>query len=253
MFAELYAIEVGHLTIPLAFLLAGRDGTIKVPLTSYLIRHPKGTVVFDTGVHPDTHVDPEGHIGEFLFSFHDFDVSAGEDIGARLEAIDADPASVTHVVNSHLHFDHCGGNAQLANASIVVQRDEWNAAFELGNARGYVSSDFDTGQPLQLIDGAHDLFDDDSVTLFPTSGHTPGHQSALVRTETNGDFVLCGDACYLKENLETMALPGIVADPDAVLASYRRFGELQRSGAQIMYGHDPEFWTSVPRAPVRLG
>jgi glyoxylase-like metal-dependent hydrolase (beta-lactamase superfamily II) len=253
MTVQLYAIEVGHLTLPTAFLLADREGTTKVPLTSYLVRHQKGTVLFDTGVHLNTQVDAEGHVGDFLFAFHDFDVSPGEDIGARLESIDVDPCEVTHVINSHLHFDHCGGNVQLPNASIVVQRDEWDAAFELGNPRGYVSADFDTGQPVDLVDGTRDLFDDGSVTIFPTNGHTPGHQSVIVRTDTGGEFVLCGDACYLRENLESMALPGIRHDGDVMLASYRRLREMEQAGARIMFGHDPEFWSSVPKAPVRLG
>ncbi|MEZ5227741.1 MAG: N-acyl homoserine lactonase family protein [Acidimicrobiales bacterium] len=174
MTVSLYAMTCGHLTIPTSFLLAGRDGTTRVPVTSYLVDHPRGRVVFDTGCHVATQTDPTAHVGEVLARFHAFDYGAGEDVGARLQAFDIDPASVTHVVNSHLHFDHCGGNALLPNATVIVQRREWEAAQEGGERRGYVAADFDTGQPTLLLDGDHDLFGDGTVVVFPTIGHTLG-------------------------------------------------------------------------------
>lgn len=251
--AQLHAMTVGHLTIPTGSLLEGRDGSTQVPITSYLITHPRGRVVFDTGMHLDTQRDPAEHIGHWLASFHEFDYSEGEDVASRLQDIDVDPLTVTNVVNSHLHFDHCGGNRLLANATVVVQAAELNAARERGEARGYIADDFETGQPLHLIDGEYDLFGDGSVVAFPTYGHTPGHQSLRVRTETGGEFVLCGDACYLKETLDTMTLPGIVSDRNGFRRSLELFRNFQTNGATIMYGHDLAFWASVPQAPARLG
>ncbi len=252
MTASLYAITCGHLTIPTAFLLAGREGATQVPITSYLIDHPRGRAIFDSGMHINTQDNPAAHVGDVLAALHQFDYGTGEDIAARLTAIDVDPGSVTHVINSHLHFDHCGGNALLPNATVVVQRPELAAAEEGGEFRGYVTADFDTGQHRQLIDGEHDLFGDGSVVLFGTYGHTPGHQSVRVGTE-KGEFVLCGDACYLKESLDTMALPGIIADPDGATRAFQLFRDLQSKGATIMYGHDLEFWKTIPQAPARLG
>ena len=253
MSVELRVFTTGYLTIPLGFMLAGREGTIKVPVCCYLITHGRGQVVFDTGLHPATQHNPTGHIGELLASFHQFDFHPGEDLAARLQAVDVDPGSVTHVVNSHLHFDHCGGNVQLPNATIVCQHKEWEAAERGGSKRGYVAEDFDTGQPFEFIDGDHDLFGDGTVVCFPTAGHTPGHHSLRVRTEHGGEFVLCGDACYLEHNLDHLALPGVIADPDAALATLRLFRSLRDQGATLMYGHDPDVWTTVPQAPTRLG
>lgn len=254
MTVTLSALTLGHLTIPTAFLLADRDGATRVPVTSYLIEHPRGTAVFDSGMNIATQDtdSPATHIGELLAAFHQFDYHAGEDIGTRLSAIDVDPRGIDFVINSHLHFDHCGGNGQLPNATIVVQRPEVAAAKDGGEVKGYVSADFDTGQPIRPVDGEHDLFGDGSVVLFPTYGHTPGHQSVRVRTDS-GEFVLCGDACYLRESLENMTLPGIIADPEAAATVLTGFRDMQRRGATIMYGHDLEFWQSVPQAPVRLG
>ena len=253
MAVELRAFTTGWLTLPLGFMLAGRDGTIKVPVCSYLVTHRRGQVVFDTGLHPATQHDPAGHVGELLASFHQFDFHPGEDIAARLRAVDVDPGSVTHVVNSHLHFDHCGGNAQLSNATIVCQHAEWDAAQRGGVKRGDVAADFDTGQPLTLIDGEHDLFGDGTVVCIPTPGHTPGHHSLRVRTEQGGEFVLCGDACYLKQTLDDLILPGVIADKEAAMTTLHLFRRLRDAGATLMFGHDPDIWAGVAEAPIRLG
>lgn len=122
MTVELRAYTTAYVTVPRWFMIAEAEGSIKVPVTGYLISHPKGTVLFDTGLHPATQHDPVAHVGERLASLHDFDFHPGQEVAARLEAADTDPNSVTHVVNSHLHFDHCGGNASLPNATIICQR-----------------------------------------------------------------------------------------------------------------------------------
>ena len=233
MSVQLHAFTCGWLTIPRAFMLAGEEGVIKVPIPSYLVTHPKGRVLFDTGLHAATLDDPTAHVGEMLARYHEFDFCPGEEIGARLAAFGVEPGDIVMVINSHLHFDHCGGNAQLPNADIVIQRRE------LEHARA--------------VDGEYDVFGDGSVVCLPTHGHTPGHQSLRVQTEQGGEFVLCGDACYLRDSLEKLRLPGVIADPEGALAVFHRLREMQARGARIMYGHDPEFWTSVPQAPVRLG
>ena len=78
-----------------------------------------------------------------------------------------------------------GGNADLPNAKLVLQRREWEAASDPEQVRrnGYNRADFDLGQQLQLIDGEHDLFGDGSVVCIPTYGHTAGHQSLRVQSE----------------------------------------------------------------------
>jgi glyoxylase-like metal-dependent hydrolase (beta-lactamase superfamily II) len=253
MSVQLYAFTCGFLTIPRGFMLEGEDGFITVPVPSYLIVHPKGRVLFDSGLHVATLDDPVAHIGEVLARYHTFHFHPGEEVGARLTALDVGPDRVDIVINSHLHFDHCGGNGQMANADILIQRRELEHARGARSSQGYLAADWDTGQRLKAVDGEHDVFGDGSVVCLPTCGHTPGHQSLRVRTETGGEFVLCGDACYLRESLEKLRLPGVIADKAAALAVFHRFREMQTRGAKIMFGHDPDFWKTVPQAPVRLG
>ncbi|MBV1928911.1 MAG: MBL fold metallo-hydrolase, partial [Gammaproteobacteria bacterium] len=111
--------------------------------------------------------------------------------------------------------------------------------------------EYDLGQDVVLINGAHDLFGDGSVNLIPTPGHTPGHQSLLVKTKQR-QILLAGDACYLRRTLEEMRLPAIVHDTDQMLKSLQALKKLEAKGAEIFYGHDPEFWNTVPQVPARI-
>ena len=254
MTVQLYAYTCGFVTIPHGFLLAGMKGTITVPVPAYLIVHPKGRALFDSGLHLDSQSDPAGYFGEDGLKYNTFHFHPGEEIAARLTGMDVAPDRVDFIINSHLHYDHSGGNGQITNAQVVVQSREWDHAKAAADQNlGYLSKDFDTGQAVRRVDGEHDLFDDGSVVCIPTYGHTPGHQSLRVQTETGGEFVLCGDACYLKQSLEQMHAPGVIADKEAALDVFRRFREMQARGSRIMYGHDPDFWKTVPQAPVRLG
>ncbi len=252
MSVQLFALTCGRLTIPYGFLLEGAKGRITVPVPSYLIVHPRGKVLFDSGLNLAARGDALGYLGEAGLRYATFHFEPGEEIAARVAALEVAPGEITHLVNSHLHYDHAGGNAQLPNADVWVQRREWEHARALpDDDPGYRKRDFDTGQRLRLVDGEHDLFGDASVVCFPTHGHTPGHQSLRVRAE-RGEYVLCGDACYLRESLEKLHAPGVIADREAALAVLRRFREMQVAGARIMYGHDPEFWKTVPQGPERL-
>jgi N-acyl homoserine lactone hydrolase len=251
---QLYAMTCGFVTIPHGFLLAGMKGTLTVPVPAYLTVHEKGRVVFDSGLHIKSQVDPLGYFGEAGLRYNTFHFHPGEEVSARLAALGVAAGEVDFIVNSHLHYDHSGGNGQIANAEVVVQAREWAHAKAVADQNlGYLSADFDTGQRVRRVEGEHDLFGDGSVVCLPTYGHTPGHQSLRVRTELGGEFVLCGDACYLKQSLEALHLPGVIADKDAALAVFHRLRDMQSRGSRIMYGHDPEFWKFVPQGPERLG
>lgn len=252
MSVQLYAFECGRLEIPHAFLLEGAKGKIQVPIPSYLIVHPKGRILFDSGLNLATQSDPETYITSVGMRFNRFFFESGEEISARLESVDIAPGDIDLIVNSHLHYDHAGGNALLPNADILVQEPEWeHACGRPDDDVGYRKIDFETGQKVRRIKGEHDLFGDGSVVAIPTYGHTPGHQSLRVRTE-RGEFVLCGDACYLRHSLDHDHLPGVLEDRAGALRAFALFRRLEAAGARIMFGHDPEFWKTIPQAPARL-
>ena len=234
----LYAFTCGYITLPMSFFLDGEPGKAKVPACVYLIDHPKGMALFDTGF-SDRFVGMEKGLGKIV------DMPADNDVAQRLQSIDVDPCSIQYIINSHLHIDHAGGNALIPEATIIVQNGEWDFGFS-GEDTAYDARDFDTGQPVMRINGEHDLFGDGSVIIFPTAGHTPGHQSVRVKTAT-GEAVLAGDCCNMRRSLDDMHLPDHCYNMDQYRGSLEHLSRLRRAGAQIFYGHDPEFWATVPQ------
>ncbi len=249
---RLYAMACGWLSADISMMLGRERGLIRFPVPVWLIRHPKGLVLFDTGLHPDSRQDPQERIGPLAEHFQ-VHFRPGEEIGARLERLGIDPARIDYVVNSHLHFDHVGGNEFVPNARIVVQQREWEAGRlpELMEANAYNPRDYDHGHLVMQVDGEHDLFGDGSVVTVPTFGHTPGHQSLKVRL-ASGDVVLAADACYFRRTLEELHLPKLVHDRTAMLDSLLLLRRLRAAGARIFYGHDPDFWRKLPQAPLEI-
>ncbi len=247
MSIRLYAFSCGWLEGAADLFLPEAPGRLRAPVPSYLIAHPRGHVLFDTGMHPDVQTAPETRLGSIAHLFA-IEFVPGEEVSARLQAADVDPAKVEFLVNSHLHFDHAGGNVLVPNARWVVQRREWEAARDpdVGAANGLARADWDHGHDVVLADGEYDLFGDGSVVCVPTWGHTPGHQSLRVRL-ASGDVILTADACYLRRTLEEMLLPRIVYDAEAMRQSLLALRTWQKRGARLLFGHDPEQWAETAR------
>lgn len=241
---RLFAFTVGWMTLPLSFFLAGEEGRIRFPATAYLIDHPRGLALFDTGLGP-RFVRPAGTPAP-----KGMDLEDDATIDVRLRAIGVDPAQVRWILASHLHTDHAGGNLYLPNATVIVQAEEHDYAVS-GRDRAYHRPEFDTGQPFKRVRGEHDVFGDGSVILFPTPGHTPGHQSARVRTP-GGEIVLASDCCNLKRSLDELRLPDHCHDADQYIATLKGLADRRTPGSRIVYSHDPDFWAGVPQG-VPLG
>jgi N-acyl homoserine lactone hydrolase len=253
---QVFALCGGYLELARESMI--RDATPArwtVPIACVLVGHPRGYLLFDTGLHPATRTDMLGRYGEERarrFSVHS---GAGDDVVSQLAVLGLQPADVRYVANSHWHFDHCGGNEFFPGSTILVQAAEMEAARSptvLATGR-YRPSPADFEHPLryQPVDGEHDVFGDGSVVLFPTFGHTPGHQSLLVRPGRDTRLVFTADACYTRENMDRDVLPTIVWDETEMAHSLRRLRELRdRQGARTVYGHDPQQWRDVPHAPA---
>jgi glyoxylase-like metal-dependent hydrolase (beta-lactamase superfamily II) len=237
MVATVRGFTTGWLETSLAGLLEGGEGQVRIPVLSYLVEHPRGSLVFDTGLHTDMRTDPVGRIGRLAKHFAS-ELAADTAVHERTTALEVVPDMV---VCSHLHFDHCGGNALLGDVPVVVQRVEWEAARADDEGLAYLEADFDTGQDMRLVDGEHDVFGDGSVVCLPTPGHTAGHQSLRVRTAER-DVVLTGDACYFRESLTTSKLPRFAHDRDEQLRTFDALRALEAAGAHLVFGHDPAQW-----------
>lgn len=246
MIPKLFAFTCGWWQADPSFFIEGDTGDrIRSPIPAYLVEHPRGLAVFDTGMAERYRIP--GRARDLASKHGGLEFDDRDDIAAHIRALGRDPAQVKWIINSHLHTDHCGGNASLPNAHVIIQRRELDYARAHADGMLYEPGYFDNGQPLMLIDGEHDLYGDQSVTIIPTFGHTPGHQSARIQL-ANGLVVLTADCCYLRRSLDEMRLSRGNWDAEKSLETLRKLGSLRDAGVRLFYGHDAEFWKTVPEA-----
>jgi N-acyl homoserine lactone hydrolase len=162
--------------------LARIDSINQIPVHGFVIKHPRaGAILVDTGVGWSTELIKEWKV----VNRHAADVLAEHDLS---------PADVRIVINTHLHFDHCGQNAVFKHAPFYVQRSELERA---RRAKGLPSEWFDfAGARFELVDGDAEVAE--GVRVVATPGHTVGHQSVVVETP-GGGAVMIGDAAYTAE------------------------------------------------------
>lgn len=229
--------------------LGMRGERVSVPIPFYVVEHPDGVALFDCGLHADIASFDDPYRQRLRTQGMDSTVEPDELAGASLERLDIDPARVRYVVLSHLHFDHAGGLHQLPNATVVVQKREWEAGFDGEMAARYFLPRrfFDLGHAVKLVDGEHDLFGDGTVMLHPSFGHTPGHQSMRVRSE-QGDHILAGDACYHCGVVKTRNFPPY-SDQAAMNRSLDALLALREPDTVMVFGHDPAQWGEAPVLP----
>jgi glyoxylase-like metal-dependent hydrolase (beta-lactamase superfamily II) len=229
----------------------GTRMTIQVP--GFLIRHARGNVLFDTGVDCFSRQNPVERFGKRIAEAFQIRSGPRDNVIDQLKSIGLAPGDITHVINSHFHFDHCGCNALVPKATFIVQRAE------MGVARApqspYNPLDWDHKLDYQLIDGEYDVFSDGTLVLMPTPGHTAGHQSLRVKAGPGMDFVLTADACYTREHLDREIVPpGRAAwNPALMLETFGRLRAMQeRQGCRLIFGHDAEQWAKLRLAPDPL-
>lgn len=251
-----YLLSGGRLELDHAVFFPDRPPGMRwtVPVPCVLVHHPRGRLLFDTGIHPEAITDPVGRLG--AARARRFAVRSGpdEEVASQLGRLGLRPDDVGLVANSHFHFDHCGGNELFPRATFLVQRAELVAARAVDPARPgrYAPSVRDFDHPLRYlpVEGEHDVFGDGTVVLLPTPGHTPGHQSLWVELPETGPVILTGDACYTLEHLEAERVPGVVWNPTLAAHAVKRLKTLARlTGARVFPSHDPDFWRTVKQAP----
>jgi len=155
------------------------DALNKIPVHGFVIKHPRaGAILVDTGVGWPTELVKEWKV-------------VNRHAAEALEEHDLSPADVHIVINTHLHFDHCGQNAVFKHAPFYIQRTE------LDRARGendITNQWFDfAGARFELLDGDAEVAD--GVRVVATPGHTSGHQSVVIDTPDGGALMI-GDAAY---------------------------------------------------------
>jgi N-acyl homoserine lactone hydrolase len=194
--------------------LAQIEGLNDIPVHGFVIKHPRaGAILVDTGV---------GWGNERLI--REWKV-VNRHAADALDEHDLSPADVKIVINSHLHFDHCGQNAVFKHAPFYIQRPELDRARREDDATWF---DF-AGARFGRCDGDTEIAE--GVKVVATPGHTVGHQSVVVET-ADGTAVMIGDAAYTAdiyeevEDADLSAWRGQHADRDSWARSLHRVHEM---------------------------
>ena len=222
----------------------GKSGSIAVPC--FLIRHPKGTLLWDTGLDPAAPPSPDNAPVR---------MRAGVPLTQQLARIGVRPADVTLVAFSHLHGDHTGGANAFGGATWILNRTE--LAWALGKPAPFAVqpatfSAYKTAHT-RIIDSDLDVFGDGTVRILQTPGHTPGHQVLMLRLRTAGVVLLSGDLYHLRSDRAQRLLTIFNTNRAETLASFDRFERIaRRTHARVIIQHDPQDFAALPRYPAFL-
>ena len=232
---KLYCIQVGSFRLPRGFVAARcRDANVVsvMPIHTYLIEHPKGRILVDTGQSYELRDDNTV-------------MEEKDSVISRLAELGYTPDDIDYVVISHMHLDHSGYMNYFPNSTFIVRKEELKAAWwPEASEGGYDFPTFDKTRKFKFIQPAddedYDVFMDGSVVLIDTRGHSRGHQSVVLNLPNTGKTVLICDAAPFKEALERQLLPGTCTDNWQAIRSIQKLGHLAACGYNMIYVHDPE-------------
>lgn len=225
-----------------------------VPIFCFLIEHPEGRFLVDTG---DT---ARNSVPGYLPRWNPFfmkeviiKVAPLEEIGPRLQAMNLDPArDIEAVILTHFHHDHTGGLDHFPHTRIIGGREAYNASRGLkGMVAGGALPQWwpiwlkpelveMNGPPVASFQGSHPITKDGRIFLVPTPGHSVGHLSVVVRGD-DCTYFLAGDATYAQEFLVNDDVDGVTYDPAVYRLTLQHIKTLASQEPTILLpAHDPD-------------
>ena len=225
----------------------GKPGTLVVPC--FVIRHPKGTLVWDTGL-GDKLAEQAGGVDD------DGDhLRVKSTLVSQLGAIGLALGDVTYVAFSHFHFDHTGNANLFTGSTWIVNKAEVAWATGPGSPTGVVPATISSLKSVktQPIDGDLDVFGDGSVRILRAPGHTPGHQVLMLKLRGAGTVILSGDLYHTRDNRKFGRVPSFNVSRADTLASESRIEKIvANTKARFVVQHDAADIKALPAFPAYL-
>ena len=244
--------------------MLGMGTTIAVPTPIFLIDHPEGKILFETGVHRDVVTDPVGHWGEHVLHGNNYvrgrdwapQLTADNLVENQLAALGIGTDDIRYVIQSVLIPDHAGGVRAFPNSTVIVQyrelQDAWNPPTfmpyhydqnELSEIRDYNFR--------RLYDEDYDVFGDGSVEILFSPAHSRGEQALVVRLPNTGTVIMPAGVIPQKANWDHGVTTGTpCVDPALCEASMRRLMRIaELEDGMVMFHHDAEHWKTYRMAP----
>jgi N-acyl homoserine lactone hydrolase len=222
--------------------------TTDMVVCSYLIVHPKGTLMWDTGAIRDADLKADGSpVTQERFT-------ATKTLKSQLAAVGYTPKDITYFALSHYHVDHIANANDFAGSTWLVQQPERDAMFaEKGGApvaqrSKYIALKDSKTKILNVQD--YDVFGDGTVVIKAAYGHTPGHQVVYLKLAKTGPILLAGDLYHYQEERNTDKTPTFDFDRDQSLASRAAMEAfIKKTGAQLWIEHDLAHFNQLKKAP----
>jgi len=251
---ELYTMDCGRIHEKDADEYAD-DGAYKgqardLIVPCFLIRHPEGDLIWDTGL-PQAIFDlPDHH--------NAYGMSVTRTLTDQLKALGLTPGDIKYLSVSHSHYDHIGNGNLFAASTWIVDEDERAYAFR-PQARadkqefGAYSALEDARTILIKGDGDYDVFGDGSVVIVQAPGHTPGHTVLLVRLKQAGPVLLTGDMWHMAESRAARRVPRFNTDRAQTLRSMDKVEALAAAThARVVREHVQQDFDALPKFPQPL-
>ena len=204
----------------------------------YVVKHGSDYMVWDTGYLPGSVPNAKN-----------------PPITDLLKQINVNPDQVKYVGISHFHADHTGQLLPFTNATLLIGKGDWDGVTASPPMPGANLTGFKVWisekRKVEALSADKDVFGDGSVVVLRTPGHTPGHQSLLVRLKEKGPVVLIGDLTHFQENYASNGVPGFNYDRAQTLASLQRIKEIEKNlKATVIIQHDPRDIGKLPAFPA---
>jgi len=244
---ELYAMDCGRLAMPNADMFAddgaykGKPAKMVVPC--YLIRHPKGDLMWDVGL---ANPPPPGE-----------GATATRKLADQLKDLGLAPGDIEFLSVSHGHFDHIGNASLFAGSTWIVDPDERQFLFRDAARKDAINfptySALETSKTISIDQPSYDVFGDKSVVIYQAPGHTPGHTLLMVRTKGSGAVLLTGDMYHIAESRAGRKVPRFNFNRDQTLKSMDLVEKLAAdSKARVVREHVIEDFEALPKFPKPL-
>ena len=215
--------------------------------TCYLVVHPKGTLMWDVGVIPDTAFKGDGKPVKEGIS------TVTKPLLPQLAAVGYTPADITYMATSHYHSDHTGNANAFAGSTWIVQKAERDAMFAdklppITNPASY--NKLKDSKTKILNNEDFDVFGDGTVVIKSTPGHTPGHQVLFLKLKKTGPVLLVGDLYHYPEERAAKKTPAFEFNREQSLAAREAIDKfLAQTKAQMWISHDKPTYVKGKKAP----
>jgi glyoxylase-like metal-dependent hydrolase (beta-lactamase superfamily II) len=240
---RLYVLDCGKITVANGSSMGFKPGelvTSNMVTPCFLIVHPRGSMIWDTGEIPDSAF--KGGAGP-----KDGAYTVDRPLLPQLAALGYTPANITYLALSHYHGDHVANANLFAGSTWIVQKGDYDAIVAVSRSNEKKTKAVDSAFFTQLLKSKtkalkgedYDVFGDGTVVIKSTPGHTPGHQSLFLKLAKTGPVLLSGDLYHYPEEMTYKRIPSFDFDMEQTAKSRAMIEEfVKKNNAQLWIQHD---------------